>query len=90
MTERDYTMNRLGPVIERLKQLGVDIPEFPETEGNEFSLCYCCKGEGGVAISDDVKQLCLECMGSGQVVTNAVFNWQKKINQLYQGMIKRG
>ena len=65
MTERELTQTRLTPVIERLRQLGVEVPEIPQGEGNEFNDQY-------------------------QVITNDIFEWQKKIAKLWKETVKRG
>ena len=90
-TERDYTIERLRPVVERLRQLGIDTPDMPEGEGNEFSDCRACKTSGNGAIGiDGSKIVCPTCLGSGQIVKNAVFDWQRRIMRLYQEVVRRG
>ena len=91
MTERELTQNRLAPVVNRLRELGVAVPEMPDGEGNEFSDCETCRASGSQAIGiDGSKIVCPDCLGSGQIVKNAVFGWQKRIAQLWQEKFRSG
>lgn len=91
MTEREFTIARLKPVLERLKQLGVEPPAPPDSDGNEFSDCQTCKGVGSEVIDpgSGQKVLCAECLGSGQIVTNRVFDWQRQVGRLLQEAIRK-
>lgn len=89
MTEREFTIVRLKPVLERLKQLGVESPAPPHSDGNEFSDCQTCKGKGEetVNLESGQKVVCGECLGSGQIVTNRIFDWQRQVGKLLQEAI---
>ena len=91
MTERELIVSRVAPVAARLKELGVTVPDMPEGEGNEFIKCSTCNGMETVeVVKEDGKEEehqirnCLECAGSGFLVSNALWEWQKTIISLWQ------
>ena len=84
MTERELIVTRVAPVAARLKDLGVTVPDMPEGDGNEFTKCSTCNGTGKVEIEGSGSWNCLECAGSGSLVSNAIWNWQKTIIGLWQ------
>jgi len=88
MTEREFTINRINPLVERLRQLGVTVPDPPESEGNEFSDCKC---ENGSKPSGDGKKIvCPDCFGSGQLVVNKLWDWQRQVMKLWQEHLRNG
>ena len=86
MTERELIATRSAPIAERLKDLGVTVPDMPEGDGNEFTKCSTCNGTGKVDVDGKEKPEiwnCLECAGSGSLVSNALWEWQKTIILLW-------
>mgnify|MGYP001565724141 CR=1 FL=1 len=97
MNERELLINRIGPVARRLKELGINVPDMPDGEGNEFTRCTECRGHGLIE-KEDLKSEegetntwhCPMCGGSGQTVINNLLEWQKNIIQLWQETMKSG
>ena len=91
MTERDLIMQRMTPVVARLRELGYQVPECPESDGNKFKDCDACNGSGNESVDvydADLQEHnkeevnCLHCGGSGQQVANALMDWTLAVNKL--------
>lgn len=100
MVERELYLKRAGPILERLKERGIEPPPLPPGDGQEMAACAECGGKGSrtetqkvIAIRPEGRKLveektkihCSECGGSGFKVRNAFFEWAKTVQGMLNG-----
>lgn len=90
MRLEDYKA-RIDSVLERLRELGADVPAMPDTMEITFSDCRDCKKTGRrkeykynkETDEDEVEEfLCAACGGSGQIAHTPMIDFNRRVARL--------
>lgn len=82
MTEREIYFQKSAEIVRRLKELGATVPEMPDSDGMTVALCSLCGGRRyRIMNSNESEQVCSECQGLGQIVSNPLIEWNRKLKR---------